>query len=365
MKNWGASTFAVFEARILAVWPGQTPAPWRRDGVALSFVVVTWDREASVELVQCVPNFSEGRDSSVMDAIARAVQDTPGVALVNRSADPDHHRMVLTFLGEPHAVAAAAVAAARVAVDRIDLNGHAGTHPRMGALDVLPFVPVGETSIDTCVRLARETGAELASELDLPVFFYEAAASRPDRVNLAHVRGAGFEALRLAPLAGEREPDCGPPAVHPTAGAVAVGARGPLLAFNVNLHTPDEGIARAIARRVRERDGGLVGVKALAMSLESRGRTQISVNVTRPCETPLYRVFELIRIEASRFGVAIAGSELIGAIRVDDLVEVGRHYLGLHDLDPGQVLDVWAARIEGAGREASRAVQAPKSSGNA
>lgn len=301
----------------------------------------------SAELIQCVPNFSEGRNETVMAALEEAVRATGGVVLVDRHTDPDHNRMVLTFLGDADGVARASLALAREAVARIDLTRHLGQHPRIGAMDVLPFVPVGATAMETCVQVAREVGRTLAAELDLPVYFYEEAASRPERRNLALVRGGGFEVLRAAPLTGEREPDAGPGHVHPTAGAIAVGARGPLLAYNVNLHTRDVKIARTIARRVRERDGGLLGVKALGMWLDSQGQAQVSLNVTRPAHVPLYRVFELVKLEAARYGVAVSGSELIGAIRLEEALEVVRYYLGLHDLKASQVLDLWVARREG------------------
>lgn len=300
----------------------------------------------AAELIQCVPNFSEGRDPEVMGAIVAAVRSTPGVAVVDHSADPDHNRMVVTYLGDAKGVVGASLAAARVAVERIDLTQHAGCHPRLGALDVLPFVPVGATTTQTCVQVARDVGASLASELGLPVFLYEEAATRAERRNLALVRGPGFDVLRHQPLTAERQPDFGPDAVHPTAGAVAVGARGPLLAYNVNLHTDDLAIAQAIARRVRERDGGLLGVKALGMRLETQGRTQVSLNITRPAAVPLYRIFELIKLEAARYGVSVSGSELIGAIRLEELLELARYYLGLHEVSASQVLDLWVARLE-------------------
>jgi glutamate formiminotransferase len=299
----------------------------------------------AIELVQCVPNFSEGRDPGVLQALADAARSVPGVALVDESADPDHNRSVFTLLGEPEVVAEASMALARVAVERIDLTRHTGVHPRMGALDVLPFVPVGETPMETCVKLAREVGHRLAGQLGLPVYFYEEAATRPERRNLALVRGSGFESMQHVPLTGAREPDAGPASVHPTAGAVAVGARGPLLAYNVNLHTADVAVARAVARRVRERDGGLAGVKALGLSLGSRGLAQVSLNVTRPADVPLYRVFELVKLEAARYGVAVSGSELIGAIRLEELLEVARYYLGLEGLQASQVLDLHAAEL--------------------
>jgi glutamate formiminotransferase len=306
------------------------------------------------ELIQCVPNFSEGVDPTVMEALVQAVRATPGVALVDHSADPDHHRMVITYLGDAEGVARASLAAARIAVERIDLTQHVGCHPRLGALDVLPFVPVGTTSMETCVRVAREVGAQLATELGLPVFLYEEAATRPERRNLALVRGAGFDVLRHQLLTEERQPDFGPDRLHPTAGGVAVGARGPLLAYNVNLLTGDLAVARAIARRVRERDGGLLGVKALGLQLEGQGRVQVSLNITRPASVPLYRVFELVKLEAARYGVAVSGSELIGAIRLEELLEVSRYYLGLHELQPSQVLDLWVARLQGMNDEEER-----------
>jgi glutamate formiminotransferase / 5-formyltetrahydrofolate cyclo-ligase len=304
------------------------------------------------ELVQCVPNFSEGRDPDTIEALAAAVRQTAGVLLIDQSSDSDHNRTVLTYLGEPEPVAEASLAAARIAVARIDLTRHSGVHPRLGALDVLPFVPVGGTAMERCVALAWSVGKRLAAELALPVYYYEEAARHAARRNLALVRGAGFDALREERLVGDRAPDEGPDRLHGTAGAVAVGARGPLLAYNVNLHTDSEDVARAIARRVRERDGGLAGVKALGVGLDGQGCAQVSINVTRPAQVPLYRVFELVTSEAARYGVAVSGSELIGAIRLEEVLDVVRYYLRLHDLHASQVLDLWTARIlglEGAG----------------
>jgi glutamate formiminotransferase len=262
------------------------------------------------------------------------------------SADEDHNRMVVTFLGRPEAVLEAALAGAGEALRRIDLGGHTGQHPRMGAVDVIPLVPLGETPMERCVSLSRELGARLAAELQIPVYLYEESASRPERRNLAAVRAGGFEALRAGPLTNERAPDFGPDRVHPTAGAIAVGARYPLIAFNVLLHSDDLGVAKRIARCIRERDGGLRGVKALGLRLPSRGCVQVSVNITRPDEVPLYRVFELVKLEAARHGIAVAGSELVGAFRMADALEVVRHSLGLHDLRATQVLDPWVTEVE-------------------
>jgi glutamate formiminotransferase / 5-formyltetrahydrofolate cyclo-ligase len=202
--------------------------------------------------------------------------------------------------------------------------------------------------MELCIRTAREFGARVASELGLPVYFYEEAATRPERRNLALVRGAGFDALRSVPLTAERAPDLGPSRVHPTAGAVAVGARGRLLAFNVNLRTDDLEIARVIARALRERDGGLRGVRALGVRLPTRGHVQVSVNITEPDRVPIYRVLELVRSEARRWDVAISGTELIGALSLGDLLETARYTLSLHELREGQVLDMWLPReVEG------------------
>jgi glutamate formiminotransferase / 5-formyltetrahydrofolate cyclo-ligase len=298
-------------------------------------------------LIQCVPNFSEGRDTAAIAAIAGAIGAAAGVRVVDCSADADHHRTVVTFLGEPAAVVEAAVAGAAEAVRRIDLTQHRGEHPRLGAVDVVPFVPVGETGMEACVEAAHCAGERMAAELGLPVYFYEAAAVRPDRTALPAIRGGGFNALRGAPLEGARAPDLGPTQLHPTAGAVVVGARGPLTAFNVNLRTADVAIARQIARRIRERDGGLVGVRALGLELPSRGMVQVSVNVTQPDRVPLYRVLELVRLEAARHGVLVAGTELVGACRLEELLEVARFALGMHDLNARQILDLAVVEMGG------------------
>ncbi len=293
------------------------------------------------DLLQCVPNFSEGRNRATIDAIIAAATSVAGATVADWSGDPDHHRMVLTLVGPPEAVRDAAFAAAAEAVKRIDLNGHAGQHPRLGAVDVVPFVPIGAAAMDLCIRAAREFGARAAAELGLPVYFYEEAATRPERRELPMVRGSGFEALRNVPLTAERAPDLGPAHVHPTAGAVAVGARGRLLAFNVNLRTDNLEIARAIARAIRARDGGLRGVRALGLRLPTRGQVQVSINITEPDRVPLYRVLELVRAEARRWEICISGTELIGALHLSDLVETARYALGLHDLRESQVLDIY------------------------
>ena len=292
-------------------------------------------------IIQCVPNFSEGRDPAVMEAIVTATRGASAARVVDWSADPDHHRMVVTIVGDPESVLHAAFAGAREAVRRIDLTRHVGEHPRMGAVDVIPLVPLVDIELDDLVPYARRLAARMVMELQLPVYFYEAAATRPGRANLAAVRQARFEGMCGVPLEGDLEPDLGPLEVHPTAGAVAIGVRGPLIAFNVNLATDDLEIARAVARQIRERDGGLPGVKALGMRLESKGLVQVSCNITQPTVTPVYQVVEAVRSAAGNYGVGIAATELIGCFRTTDLLQAARHYMANPELRLEQVLD-WA-----------------------
>jgi glutamate formiminotransferase len=265
-------------------------------------------------LLECVPNFSEGRRSDVLDALSGAVR-AAGARLLDLHADADHHRSVLTFAGEPAPVRAAALAAARVAVERIDLSRHRGAHPRMGAVDVVPFVPLEGASMDDATAAAREVGRRLGEELGLPVFLYERAASRPARRNLAEIRRPGFEGLRdLVGRDPAWTPDFGPARVHPTAGCVAVGARPFLVAFNVVLGTPDVAVARRIARRLRERDGGLPGVKALGLRLERLGLAQVSMNLCDPERTGPLAAFQAVEAAARDEGVAVRSSELVGLV---------------------------------------------------
>ncbi len=277
-------------------------------------------------LIQCVPNFSEGRRPEVIAAIVEAVRQTPGVRLADWSADPDHNRMVVTFVGPPAPVLAAALAAAETAFLRIDLRDHHGIHPRLGALDVLPFVPLQEITLDECAALAREAGSELARRFALPVFLYEAAA--PDARSLPFVRKHAFTALT---------PDFGPPFPHPTAGAAVVGARRPLVAYNVVLAAADVQIARAIAREMRGLPH-LPGIRALGLTLPSRGLTQVSMNLTSPAETPLLTVFTEVEQRAQQRNVAVVESEIIGAMPGPAGFEIIREALQAYGLKPGQVL---------------------------
>ena len=266
-------------------------------------------------LIECVPNFSEGRDAETIRAIAEAIRSVPGVGLLDHGADADHHRSVFTFAGELEAVGAAILRAAAVAVERIDLGSHRGVHPRLGAIDVVPLVPLGATTRQECLTLAQQTADRLWSELALPCYLYGAAARRRDRRRLENIRRGGFERLRDAlPADVSLRPDIGGPALHPTAGACAVGVRKFLIAYNVELATEDLSMARQIARRVRESSGGLPAVKALGLAPAGRNRTQVSMNLTDFEKTRPHQVFEAIQTEARGLGVDVAAAELIGLI---------------------------------------------------
>ncbi|MBY0507517.1 MAG: glutamate formimidoyltransferase [Bryobacteraceae bacterium] len=254
-------------------------------------------------IVECVPNFSAGRDLRIVEAIAAAIASVQGVAVLDRTADPDHDRSVITYAGPPAAAQEAAVRAVEVAAARIDLTQQAGVHPRLGAADVIPFVPLTGATLADCVSLAHAAGQEIWRRLQVPVYFYEAAAMRPDRVNLADVRRGGFE----APQAGQ--PDLGGPALHPTAGAAIVGARKFLVAYNINLASDDLALAQRIARRLRASSGGFPAVKALGLALATRGIVQVSMNLTDYEVTGIDTVYAAVEAEAE-----ILGSELVGLI---------------------------------------------------
>ena len=266
-------------------------------------------------LVECVPNFSEGRKPELVERIAEAIATVPGASVLNRHVDPDHNRSVITFVAPPETIVDAALKAVATATDLIDLRTHAGEHPRIGATDVLPFVPVAGVTITDCVAMAHEAGRRIWDELSIPVYFYERAALRPDRARLENVRGKGFEWLRSEIVNNhDRAPDVGQPRLHPTAGAIAVGARPFLIAFNVNLRTNDLALARRIARAIRERDGGLPFLKALGFELQSRGLVQVSMNLVDYEQTTIGRAFDAVREQAERLGVEIAGAEIVGLL---------------------------------------------------
>jgi glutamate formiminotransferase len=266
-------------------------------------------------LIECVPNFSEGRKPETIELIARAIESVPGAVVLGRHIDADHNRSVITFVAAPEVVVEAALRAVTKATELIDLRTHTGEHPRIGATDVLPFVPVSGTTIDDCVALAHEAGQRIWKELSIPVYFYERAALRSDRGRLENVRGKGFEQLREEITTNpETSPDIGGHKVHETAGAIAVGARPFLIAFNVNLRSNEIAIAREIAHVVRERDGGLPCVKALGFELQSRGLVQVSMNLTDFEQTSIARAFAAVQDAAVRHSVEIAGTEIVGLL---------------------------------------------------
>jgi glutamate formiminotransferase len=277
-------------------------------------------------VVECVPNFSEGRNPAIVEEIANAIGGRRGVTVLGRTMDPDHNRSVITFAGDPEAVVAAAVRAVAVAVERIDLTGHSGVHPRLGAADVIPFVPVRSVTLADCAALAHKCGEEIWRTLGVPVYFYEAAARQPLRDRLENVRRGGFELIRDAVLHDpSRRPDIGGPQLHPTAGACIVGARKFLVAVNVNLTTSDVGVAKQIARTIRESSGGMRHVKALGLPLKRRNQVQVSMNLTDFEQTPVHLVVDAVRREAARHGVVVAGTEIIGLLP-RAVIESGAEY---------------------------------------
>ncbi len=290
-------------------------------------------------IIECVPNISEGRDRGVIDAIAAAVRAAPGVRLLDVSSDAAHNRSVLTFVGDAAAVRAGVLALFREAVARIDLRRHQGEHPRMGAVDVVPFIPVRGSAVEDCVALSRETGEAIAREFGVPVYLYEDSASAEHRRNLAEVRKGQFEGFAEKMKDPRWAPDFGPAQPHPSAGAVAVGARAFLVAYNINLATRDLAIADRIAKAIRHLSGGFRYVKAMGVELSERGIVQVSINMTNFKKTPLHRVFECVRSEAGRHGVAIVGSEIVGLAPAEALYAAAEHYLRLEGFSAEQVLE--------------------------
>lgn len=285
------------------------------------------------KIVECIPNISEGRNMEVVEAVLNEVRSTAGVTLLDHSSDPNHNRTVITFLGSPEGVAEAAVKLAKKAVELIDLTKHVGEHPRMGAVDVCPFVPVKEVSTEECVDLSKQVAKRIWEEAGMPVFLYEDSASAPHRVNLASIRKGQFEGMAEKVLQPEWEPDFGGRTIHPTAGTVAVGCRMPLVAFNINLNTSDISIASAIAKIIRQSSGGLACVKALGVMLEDRNIAQVSINMTNLHKTPLYRVVELVKAEAKRWGVGVVGTEIVGLTPMHALIDTAEYYLQIENFD--------------------------------
>lgn len=295
-------------------------------------------------IVECVPNFSEGRRKEVVDRIVYSIRSVPGIKVLDVEMDSDHNRSVVTFTGSKDSVQEAAFRGARAAVELIDLNKHKGQHPRMGALDVLPFIPISGVSMQDCIEIAQKVGARIGKDLKVPVYLYESAARRPDRANLENVRKGEFEGLRTAILTDDtRYPDFGPRQLHPTAGAVAVGARMPLIAFNVNLKSTDVEAAKAIAKKIRASSGGLPKVKALGFALETRSMVQVSMNLTDYTVTHLSTVFEAVVREAESKGIEVAESEIIGLIPMEAVCDLAAKYLKAAAFSSNQVLErrIW------------------------
>lgn len=291
-------------------------------------------------IVECVPNFSEGRDMEVIQAILNEVRGVSGVALLDYAPDQSHNRVVVTFAGEPSAVEEAAFLAAKKATELIDMERHKGEHPRIGATDVIPFIPIRGVTMADCVEMARRVGKRIAEELGIPVYLYAEAATRPDRKRLPDIRRGEYEGLKAAISQPDRHPDFGEPRMHPTAGATVVGARQPLVAFNVNLNTDDVKVASAIARAVRESSGGLVNVQAKGVLIKEKNLAQVTMNLLDHEKTPMHRVLELVKIEAGRYGVSVVGTEIIGLLPLSALLNAALWYLQVDGFSQDQVLDM-------------------------
>ncbi len=291
------------------------------------------------KIMECVPNFSEGRDKQKVEKIADCFRGKEKVKLLDYSSDKDHNRSVITAVGEPEALKAAVIEAIGKAVELIDMTKHQGQHPRMGAVDVVPFIPIKNVTMEEAVALSREVAETVAQRHGFPVYLYEKSASAPHRENLAAVRRGEFEGLTKKMQSPEWKPDFGPSQPHPTAGAVAIGARMPLVAYNVNLGTDNLDIATAIAKKVRFVGGGLRFCKGMGVALEERGITQVSMNLTDYTKTAIYRAHEMVRMEAQRYGVPVVGAEVIGLVPMGALVDVAAYYLGLEDFSIDQVLE--------------------------
>lgn len=297
-------------------------------------------------LVECVPNFSEGRDQETLHALIDAVTSAAGVALLDHSMDADHHRSVLTFCGGPNAIVEAAFRAVRVATELIDLRTHVGVHPRIGATDVVPLIPLRGATLEDCVRLAKQLGERVGHELGIPVFLYERAAGRTNHIPLEAIRRGGLDGLasRMG-SSSDWVPDFGPPRLHESAGAIAIGARPPLIAYNVNLRSTEVDQARSIARAVRHSNGGLAHVKAIGVELVSRGMVQVSMNLTDYLETSIFTAFQRVEAEATKRGIEVAGSELVGLVPQAALDHAAAATLRLERFDSSQVLETRIAEV--------------------
>jgi glutamate formiminotransferase len=292
------------------------------------------------QLIECVPNFSEGRRDEVIEAIVEPFRKRKGCVLFDYRADKDHNRLVVSLGGEPDSVQEAILEAAKVAISTIDLAQHQGSHPRIGAVDVIPFVPLQNITMEECVDLAHRFGQRYYKETGVPVYFYEEAALKPERKRLEVIRKGQYEALKREVVNPERHPDVGEPTLHPSAGATVIGARKFLIAFNVNLGTDDVNVAREIAKVVRSSSGGLRHVKCIGLPLKERGLVQVSTNIVDYEEYTLYRVLELIRMEAKRWNVSVKETEIYGMIPAAAIVDTMSSYMQTSGFDPSQVIEL-------------------------
>jgi glutamate formiminotransferase len=290
-------------------------------------------------LIECIPNVSEGRRPEIVAAMADAMRRVPTVRLLDHSSDASHHRSVFTLVGDAAGVEAAVLALFERAVADIDLRGHRGEHPRLGAVDVVPFVPIEGVTMADCVALAKKVGAEVASRFQLPVYLYEEASVNPARKNLEDIRRGEFEGLAAKMATDGWRPDFGPAAPHPSAGAAVIGARMPLIAYNINLATDRLDVAKKIAAAIRHSSGGYRFVKSMGITLEDRGIVQVSMNLTNFEKTPIFRVFETVKREAARYGVAVLESEIVGLVPSAALHAAAEFYLQIEGFKPDQVLE--------------------------
>ncbi len=291
------------------------------------------------KIVQCVPNFSEGTDLEKIEKIVEPLKNKEGVKLVSYEADKDYNRVVVTVLGEPVAVKRAVLEAIGVATELIDLTLHKGEHKRMGATDVVPFIPIKNMTVEECVTLSKEMGKAINEKYDIPVFLYEDSASAPHRINLAKIRKGEFEAMGEKIKEEEWGPDYGVRKIHPTAGATAVCARFPLIAYNIDLGTENLDIANAIAKAIRQSGGGLQYIKAGGVAIKERGITQVTMNITNYKKNPMYRVFEAVKMEAKRYGVNVLGSEVVGLCPMEALTQTTEYYLGLYGFSSSKIIE--------------------------
>ena len=306
----------------------------------------------AMQLIECVPNFSEGRRKDIIEEIVKCFKGKRGVYLLDSRADEDHNRLVISLVGAPAPIQDALIEAAKIAQKNIDMNTHQGGHPRIGAIDVVPFTPIKGITMQECIDLAHSFGERYYKETGIPVYFYEDAALRPERKRLEVIRKGQYEVLKdEAKTNPDRKPDIGEAALHPTAGATVIGARKFLVAFNVNLNTNNVDIAKKIANTVRASSGGFCHVKGIGLALEERGITQVSMNLVDYEKNSLYRVTEMIRMEAKRWGVEVIETEVYGMIPVNAILESAAYYLQINDFDPSQVLELQLLELMGESAE--------------